>query len=230
MKRVIVLSLGGSLIIPDEIDTKFLEDFKKTINKNKPKYKFIIVCGGGSIARKYITALKEFNCPEKVLNLIGMESTRMNAQLVASVFHKEPLEIIAKEEEAGKIRKILNKGDYAFVEAGKYHPKKTSDSGSALTAKRFKTNFINLTDVPGLYDKNPKKHRNARLIPRITWKGLYEMAGQSKFQPGQHFVIDQTASGIIMKNRITTYILGKDLQQLDNLLNGKKFIGTIVSG
>jgi hypothetical protein len=33
-----------------------------------------------------------------------------------------------------------------------------------------------------------------------------------------------------MKSKITTYILGKDMKQLDNLLNGKEFIGTTISG
>ena len=56
------------------------------------------------------------------------------------------------------------------------------------------------------------------------------MANKNKFKPGQHFVIDQTASKMMMDNKITTYILGKSMKQLDNLLNGKKFIGTIVEG
>ena len=51
-----------------------------------------------------------------------------------------------------------------------------------------------------------------------------------KFKPGQHFVLDQTASRIIKENKTTTYILGKDMNQLDNLLNGKKFKGTIIFG
>ncbi|MDD5700066.1 MAG: UMP kinase [Candidatus Nanoarchaeia archaeon] len=229
-KELIVLSLGGSLIIPGEVDAKFLKEFRRIILKHAKKYKFIIVCGGGSIARKYISVLKEFHVPQKVLNLMGMESTRMNTELVASLFNKEPLDIIAKEEEIGRIRKILGKNSCAFVEAGKYHPNKTSDSGSALMANHFRTNFINLTNVPGLYDKNPKKYKDAKFIPDISWKGLYKMANQSKFQPGQHFVIDQTASRIIMENRITTYILGKNLTNLDNLLYGRKFTGTIVSG
>jgi len=51
-----------------------------------------------------------------------------------------------------------------------------------------------------------------------------------KFHPGQHFVLDQTASKIIKNSKINTYILGEDMKQLDNLLNGKKFIGTKISG
>ncbi|MFH1889690.1 MAG: UMP kinase, partial [Nanoarchaeota archaeon] len=58
-KQVIVLSLGGSLIIPDNVDIGFLLKFKKIILRNTKKYKFVVVCGGGSIARKYIAALRE---------------------------------------------------------------------------------------------------------------------------------------------------------------------------
>jgi uridylate kinase len=50
-----------------------------------------------------------------------------------------------------------------------------------------------------------------------------------RFTPGQHFVLDQDASKIIMKNKIKTYILGKDLKQFDNFLNNKPFLGTKIS-
>ena len=41
MKKVIVISLGGSLIIPEKINVKFLENFKKVRDKNKKNYKLI---------------------------------------------------------------------------------------------------------------------------------------------------------------------------------------------
>ena len=56
------------------------------------------------------------------------------------------------------------------------------------------------------------------------------MANKNKFVPGQHFVLDQSTSKIIRKYKIKTYILGKELKQLDNLLSGKKFKGTIIAG
>ncbi|HDK42379.1 MAG TPA: hypothetical protein ENG87_03295, partial [Candidatus Pacearchaeota archaeon] len=85
-----------------------------------------------------------------------------------------------------------------------------------------------LTNVQGLHDQNPLIHKNARFIPKISWKDFDKMANKSEFKPGQHFVLDQTASEIIMKNRITTYILGKNLNQLDQLLDNKKFKGTVI--
>jgi len=58
-KKVVVISLGGSLIIPDKVDVNFLSNFKKVIKNNLGKYKFIIVCGGGSIARKIYFCIRK---------------------------------------------------------------------------------------------------------------------------------------------------------------------------
>ena len=56
------------------------------------------------------------------------------------------------------------------------------------------------------------------------------MANKNSFKPGQHFILDQSASDIILKNKITTYILGKDLKQLDAVINEKSFVGTLING
>ena len=87
-----------------------------------------------------------------------------------------------------------------------------------------------MTDVFGLHDKNPLKYKDAKFIPKITWEDFDKMANKTKFKPGQHFVLDQTASKIILKNKIKTYILGKNLKNLDNLLNNREFKGSVISG
>ena len=227
-KKVIVLSLGGSLIIPDKIDTIFLKEFKKIILKNTRKYKFIIVCGGGSIARKYISALREIKINEKLQSLSGISATRMNARFMNYFFNINPEHGIPHTMKV--LKKYIKKQDIIFCGALEYKPDQTSDSTSAEIAKKFKSDFINLTNVKGLHDKNPKKHKNAKFIQKISWKNFDKMANKTKFKPGQHFVLDQTASKIILKNKIKTYIIGKNPKQFDNLLNNKKFIGTIIQG
>jgi uridylate kinase len=228
MKKVIVLSLGGSLIIPNDIDTKYLGEFKKILKKNSKKYKFIVVCGGGSIARKYIHALKDIGISEKLQSLAGISATRMNARFMSYFFNQEPFKGIPQK--MGEIHTYLKKQEIVFCGALEYRPKQTSDSTSAEIAKHFKCDFINLTNVAGLYDKNPKKFKNAKFISEISWKEFDRIANKMKYKPGQHFVLDQTASGIILKNKITTYIIGEDLKQLDNLLNNGKFKGTRIRG
>jgi uridylate kinase len=227
-KRVIVISLGGSLIIPSEIDTKFLEKFKKIISKNTDKNKFVIVCGGGSIARKYIFALREINRNETLQSFAGISATRMNARFMSYFFDANQKYGIPHSMRI--IKKYLRKKDVVFCGALEYKPHRTSDSTAVELAKKFKTIFINLTDVQGLHDKNPKEHKDAKFIPKISWRDFSNMANKIKFKPGQHFVLDQTASKEIMKNKITTYIIGKDMNQLDNILKNKKFKGTIIDG
>jgi len=227
-KEVIVLSLGGSLIIPENIDIKFLRKFKKVILRNTKKYKFVISCGGGNIARKYISALRKEGLNQKFQSFSGISATRMNARFMSYFFNKNPEYGIPRTIET--LKKYLKKHDIAFCGALEYKPKQTSDSTAAELAKNFGSIFINITNVPGLYDKNPKKYKNAKFIPKISWKNFNKKAKASKYQPGQHFVLDQTASEIILKERIKTYIIGKDLNQLQNILKGKNFRGTLVFG
>jgi len=227
-RKVIVLSLGGSLIFPDKINVKYLCDFKKVVLKNTRKYKFIVVCGGGSVARKYINALREIGMGENFQSYAGISATRMNARFMSYFFnHEQKFGIPHKMKD---LKKYLRKSDVVFCGALEYKPKQTSDSTSAEIAKYFKSDFINLTNVKGLYDKNPKKFKNAEFISEISWKDFDKMASKMKFKPGQHFVLDQTASKMIMKNKIKTYIIGENMKQLDNLLNGKDFTGTEIFG
>jgi len=225
-KEVKVLSLGGSLIAPEKIDSKFLKTFREVIKKNSGNFKFIIICGGGTIARKYISALEDLNCDEKSQSFAGISATRMNARFMSYVFGMDPEKGIPHKMK--EIKNYLKSQDIVFCGALEYGENQTSDSTSVEVAEHFRADFINLTDVKGLYAKNPKKFKNAKLIPKISWKELYSMANGMKFKPGQHFVIDQRASKMILEKKIPTYIIGKDMKQLNNLLKGKNFIGTIV--
>ena len=226
-KQVIVLSLGGSLIIPENIDVKFLNEFRKVILKNTKKYKFIIVCGGGSIARKYIFALREIKINEKLQSLSGISATRMNARFMNYFFNINPEKGIPHKMKI--LKKYLKQQDIVFCGALEYKPYQTSDSTAVEIAKHFKAKFINLTNVAGLYDKNPAKFKNAKFISKISWKDFDKMANKNKFSPGQHFFLDQTASKTILKNKIPTYIIGQNPKQLDNLLNNKKSKATVIN-
>ncbi len=225
-KDVIVLSLGGSLIIPDKVDYTYLKNFRKIILANKNKHKFVIVCGGGSLARKYISALKVDGKNHEFQSLAGISSTRTNARFMSYFFGIDPHKGIPHKIKQIKI--YLKKRDIVFCGALEYKPHQTSDSTTAEIAKNLKSNFINLTNIKGLYTDNPLTNKKAKFISKINWKDFEEKANKSKFQPGQHFVLDQSAAKIIKENKITTYILGKDTKQLDNLLKGKSFIGTTI--
>jgi len=227
-KGLVVLSLGGSLIIPDHVNLKYLKEFKKIILRNTNKFNFIIVCGGGSVARKYISALREIGINEKLQNLSGISATRMNARFMNYFFNLNPEQGIPHTTKS--LKRYIRKQNVIFCGALEYKPDQTSDSTASKIAKKFKTSFINLSNVSGLYNKDPTRYKDANFIPKISWNNFYKMAHKKKFKPGEHFILDQTASKIILKNKITTYLLGKNLKELENVLRNKKFKGTIIEG
>ncbi len=228
MKKVIVISLGGSLIVPREIDVNFLENFRRIILMNKNNYKFVIVCGGGSTARSYIDGLENQKIKnlEYFQNLLGISVTRINARFMSYFFGKDANQGIPHEIK--EVRNLLLKHDIIFCGALRYEKKQTSDSTAAKLAKAFDSNFINMTNINGLYDKNPKTHRSAKFIPEISHKDFLKKANEIKFKPGQHFVLDQSAAKIINKYKIKTFIIGGDARNLNNLINKKHFIGTLI--
>ena len=130
--------------------------------------------------------------------------------------------------EIGDIEDYLRKNDVVFCGALRYAKKQTTDSTTAKLAHYFHSDFINLTNVSGLYDRNPKKFKNARFIPEISHNNFLKMFKNFKFHPGQNFVLDNTAAKIIKKYNIRAFILGPDTKNLDNLLNGKHFVGSII--
>lgn len=225
-KKLIVISLGGSLIIPNKINIKILREFKKTILKNKRKYKFVVVCGGGKTARNYINGLEE-EIPKKEYFqcLLGISATRLNARFMDYFFGKDADKL---PNDMKDVKDLLRFNDIVFCGALRYAKNETSDSTSAKLARFFDTDFINLTNVSGLYNRNPKKYRNAKFIPEISHKEFYRITKKIKFKPGQHFILDKKAAKIIKNYNITTYILGPDMRNFDNLLNGRHFVGTAI--
>lgn len=226
MKETIVVSLGGSLIVPEKIDPLWLDKFKSKIIKLSKKNKFVIVCGGGFIAREYITLLNSEHKNKKQQSLAGIAVTRMNARIMMQIFGDHANKNLPMNMKS--VKELLEKKDIIFCGALRYAPNQTSDSTAAKIASFLGTKFINITNVSGLYTDNPTKNKNAKFIPKISWREFEKRALNIKYKPGQHFVLDQKASTIIRKNKIITYIIGKDIKSLKNILENKKFKGTII--
>ncbi|MEK6825432.1 MAG: UMP kinase [Nanoarchaeota archaeon] len=227
MKKVIVLSLGGSVIIPNEIDFNFLEKFKNVLKKHYKNWKFVVVCGGGAIARKYIEALHKEGASERAISEAGIRATRMNALFLMQFFGKEVNAHLPRDMQ--EVKHNLSKNDLVICGALRYAPDETSDGTAAKIAHFLKTEFINITNVDGLYSKDPKKHKDAKFIPYESWIDFEKRIHSMKFKPGQHFVLDQQAAIIIRDHKIKTTIIGKNLKNLDNYLLEKPFKGTTLA-
>ena len=223
---MLVISLGGSVIVPDKVDYIFLRKFRSIIKRYSRREKVVMVTGGGGTFRKYLKSLEKVKLDELTIGLVGIATTKLNARVVAGFFNKKgniPNSI-------NEIRQALKKSNIVICGALGFRTGTTTDGNAAEIAKYFKARAIlNITNVNGLYDSDPRKHKSARLIPRIGFNEFYMIARKVKYKAGQHFVLDQKAAGIIRKHRINTVILnGHNLNNLENFLSDKKFSGTII--
>lgn len=213
MKKV-VMSVGGSLINPGEIQIEFLKKLKKLIQKSQ--YKFIIICGGGKPAREYINATKEFEVSNEGRDWIGIAATLLNAELLRHIFKAPPVQ---QKPVKMKFKKVL-------VAAG-WLPGCSTDYDAVLWARKYDIKqVINLSNTDYVYTKDPKYFSDAKPLKKISWKEYKKMI-TTKWAAGTSTPFDPIASRAAEKWKIkTACINGKKLEELEKYLKGKNFIGT----
>ncbi len=218
--KTIVISLGGSIIIPGEIQVEFLKKFKEFILKFlKKDYRFIIVTGGGSVARNYIKAASEITkISDNDKDWLGIHATRINAHLIRTIFKKEAYPIVLDSP----LKKINgDSGKYKLFIASGWRPGWSSDYCAVLLADRFKADkIINASNIDYAYDKDPSTRlgANAKPIKEITW-AKYRKIISSKWTPGMKVPFDPIASKMAQKLKITVIITrGTDLKNLEKIL------------
>jgi len=222
----IVISVGGSLVVPELIDTQFLTNFKKTIDENVSKgVRFIIICGGGKTARNYQKAGQNITTlGSKEIDWLGIHATRLNSQLLKTIFAPNVEEVIVHNpnEEIRYKKPIL-------IAAG-WKPGWSTDYIAVLLAKRFgAVKMINLSNIDCVYDKDPKKYFDARPIMNISWKDFRAIIPK-KWDPGLSSPFDPIASREAEKQGIQVAIInGENPGQLENFIHDKSFDGTLIS-
>ncbi|MEJ0021222.1 MAG: UMP kinase [Candidatus Doudnabacteria bacterium] len=220
-----IISLGGSLIVPDEVDVGFLRGFKAVIEAFiKKGNKFLVITGGGRIARRYIEAAKnlgELNPDD--LDWLGIHSTRLNAHLLRTIFRK-----YAHRRIITNPNKPEAASEPMIIAAG-YRPGWSTDYVAVLLARVYKADTVlNLSSIDYVYDKNPKTHKNAKPIKNISWKDFRKIVG-SKWDPGLNLPFDPVASKLAEKLKLKVIVMnGKKLDNLRNFLAAKQFKGTVI--
>ncbi|GIW66556.1 MAG: uridylate kinase [Candidatus Parcubacteria bacterium] len=223
--NVFVISLGGSLVVPKEIDFDFLKKIKKLIEAEIKDKKFIIIVGGGRTARNYQRVAKKLeNITNEDLDWLGIHATRLNAHLLLTIFRKNAYYRIIKNP-----REKVNFKEKILIAAG-WKPGFSTDYDAVLLAKTYETNIIiNLTNIDYVYDKDPNKHKDAKPFKEISWKNYLKLIDQ-KWIPGMSAPFDPIASRLAKRLKFKVVIInGKKINNLRKFLENQKFDGTIIS-
>lgn len=210
-----VISLGGSIINPGEINVGLLKELKKLLNKSK--HEFVIVCGGGKIARDYIKAGKELDALPMRLDEIGMKATILNAELVSAALGVRRARNLEEVIKAGKIS----------VTNGLFPGVTTDFDAVAIAGLVNAKAVINLSNVKGVYDKDPRKYLGAVLLKKLSYQQLIKLASEYELGSGANFIFDLAASKLASRTK-TKLIFTQGLSNLKAVINSKKFEGSVV--
>jgi uridylate kinase len=225
IEETIVISLGGSLIVPEEIDLDFLKDFKQTILAQVEKgKKFVIITGGGKVCRKYQEAAKNLSNPSyDDLDWIGIASLKLNAELLRVIFGE-----LANEKILTDFTQMLDFSKPIYIGSA-YKPGHSTDWDAVELAKHIgaKT-VINLSNTDYVYDSDPKKNPDAKKIEKISW-AEYRKIIPTEWNPGLNTPFDPIASREAEGAGIEVAIMnGKPIQNLVLFLNESVINGTLI--
>lgn len=223
--QTFVLSVGGSLICPDEVDAEFIKKFRELILKKVNQgNKFFIICGGGKINNRYNEAAQKiYNVSDNDLDWIGIMATRFNAQFMRILFgdlaHKDVIIDPTKKIKTAK----------SVVIGAGYKPGWSSDYDAVMIAKvsGAKT-VINLSNIDYAYTDDPKTNSSATPIKNIIWKDFRKIVGD-EWKPRMNKPFDPIASKLAEKSKIRVIIMnGRNLENFERCLEGMDFVGTVI--
>ncbi len=225
-REYVVVSVGGSLIVPDEIDTVFLKNFHTLIMKKiDSNLSFFIITGGGKTARRYqdAAAAVHGDTDREDLDWLGIHSTRLNAHLMRTLFSEQAQARIVKNP----TKKVGGK-DTVVIGAG-WKPGWSTDYCAVLAAKELGAKkLVNLSNIDYVYDKDPRKFPDAVKIEKTNWADFRKLI-PDHWDPGLSSPFDPIAAKEAQALGLEVAIInGKKLEEFEKYLSGEEFIGSII--
>ncbi|MEM0197890.1 MAG: UMP kinase [Fervidicoccaceae archaeon] len=222
----IVIKISGSFIQPDmpEMVKQYAELLREIWESG---YRPMVVVGGGRIARLYIESARSLGASESMLDLLGIDVTRLNAHLLIT-----SLADIALPYPPRNIDEILNaKQDplERIMVAGGLQPGQSTNAVSAVVAELVGAKkIINATKVDGVYDRDPNIDKSAKLIRKITTMQMREILEKQSALAGKYELLDPPSLTIIERSKIIVHVIsGSDPQNVLKVLRGEE-LGSVI--
>jgi len=226
--ETIVMSVGGSLIVPDQIDADFLNTLKTFINTQTAIGRhFIIIAGGGRTARNYQDAAAQVaKLTNEDLDWMGIHATRLNGHLLRTIFRDTAHpQVITNPDEILDVSK-----DVKVVVAAGYRPGCSTDLRAIQIAQRVGAKkVINLSNIDYVYTADPRTDSTATKIEAMSWADFRKLI-PTDWDPGLSAPFDPIAAKEAAETGIEVAIINGDKpQELTYYLDGETFVGTLIS-
>jgi len=220
MKKRIVIKLSGQVFGMER--TKELKDYAAFFVKQSKICQPVIVAGGGKIARYFINHARSSGADESTLDELGIEISRLNAKLLIyalkdNAYPHPPTNLT-------EVKQAVDSG--LIVVTGGLHPGQSTNGTAALIAEKINAaEFLNATDVDGIYDSDPNKNKKAKQFKRIELKDLRSLLVHENSMAGGYDLMDIVALKVIERSKIKTKIIKSDIKTIEKAIKGLS-IGT----
>ncbi|MEM2963608.1 MAG: UMP kinase [Candidatus Anstonellales archaeon] len=225
-KNTVVISLGGSLVNPGKPDFSYINKISRLLETLD--YSFGVVVGGGRLARQYAERERKKGKGEFEADLAAIKATKINANLLIKSLKRQAYsKVCSTFDEAKRASK-----KYKIVVMGGTIPGITTDADAALLAECLHARrLVNISNIDGIYDRNPSKFHDARKYRYMKFEELLLLSNKEDLRlAGGHFVFDILGCKIIARSKIEThFVSGKNLSDVSKAIQGKRHNGTIVS-
>ena len=219
-RPTVVVKLSGKLVE----DHGVLARIVRTLSPLLSEYRLVVVVGGGRLARRYAGFLAERGAAKALQDVIGIEASRLNARLVAlALGSTAPIprsywELL--EQLAYQVNPIV---------LGGLQPGQSTTTVAALAAEAAGAErLVVATVVDGVYDKDPSRHPDAKLLPRLSIREALRVI-ESSVEPGRYELIDPYAASILERSSIPVYVVnGRYPERLAAAIRGHETIGTLL--
>ena len=228
-----VLSVGGSIIVPEKPDVEFLSAFvkmcKEWLDQDKSR-RLILVAGGGAPARVYQNAYKDVSgaigaaFDASAADWIGIMATRINAQLVKACFG----DYCKNDVVYNPTLDNLSFDGQVLVAAG-WKPGFSTDTDAVYLGEKFDAKtVVNLSNIEKVYTDDPRKNPDAKPLDTISWADFRKMVGD-EWTPGKNCPFDPIASKKASELGMKVICAGvKNLDNIKAILNDQDFVGTTI--
>jgi uridylate kinase len=221
-KRRVVIKLSGS-IFGSNAKSKSIKNYGMMITELNKHVQPVVIAGGGNIARHYIALARELGSDEASLDLLGIEVSRLNANLLlhsirSHVYPKVPTNLEEVSIAAATGEPVI---------LGGLHPGQSTNATSALVAEKVRARiFVNATDVNGIYNSDPNISHHAKVFKRVTIDKCIGVLSKNSSMAGKYDLMDMVALKIIERSRIPTVILRASVTNIVNVIEFDTKIGT----
>ncbi len=227
-----VVAIGGSLLRPElseERSNWFGQLRQMVVHFEGNGRKLGIVVGGGLPAREGINLAKEsFSNPYR-LDTVGIAATRLNAtilqQSLLDIGCSVSPTIPTSTAQAADLLQSHN-----IIVMGGTKPGHTTDAVSVALARDCGSSYcVIATNVGHIHDSDPKLNPDAKPIEELTLSELSKITGEEALSPGQSAAVDPIAVQRAMDAGIKLAVVdGRDLSRIEDALEGRPFVGTLV--